>query len=490
MAHIVASAQFRLANYYLTKLRTIETTFKRGHEHSIEALAQFDQDWSQIKRWRAWAADHANEHDDIATIGTEYAQAGAEFFLLRLHPHERLEWLEAGLAAANRLGDTHAEMIHQLHLGRTYSYLGSVAYALRHTERAMALAQQLDDQIHLCRSLITLGGIYYGIDEYEKSRQTHEQALQIGIELGAKHEIGTTFNGLGNVAFSQADYERAYDCYMRSMEILDEAGIAVGVCMALRNLSMVTKRMGDTDAATSYAKRCVELCREVGYQSCLAETLSQLGLLAYDRDQLAEARDYYEQSLDLSRQISHPSNEAYVLYRLGCLVFKTGDIPEALEYFEAAAALSQEIGERWFAAIALMNLAEVLRAKGEIQQACRKLHEGWEIAATLDGSAIRAKYLAEAARLWLDLDQAEQAAIWVGLLSNYVEKLMGDERKSYENLRQALITELSPEQFAVAMACGQNLDLDSEIEKAMSNLVNVSTVPVIAEDNPHPVPSL
>ena len=89
----LATTQRRIARYYLNKLRTVEAAYQHGHEHSVDALMLFDQEWSQIKRWRAWSAEHTNDHDDIAILCTEYPQAGSELFLIRfIHESELNGW--------------------------------------------------------------------------------------------------------------------------------------------------------------------------------------------------------------------------------------------------------------------------------------------------------------------------------------------------------------------------------------------------------------
>ena len=161
----ITTAQFRLANYYLTKLRIVEAAYHRGHEHSTEALALLDQEWSQIKRWRAWSAEHARDDDEIANLCQEYPQAGAGLFLLRQHPRERLEWLEAGLEAVWQLGNTRAEIVHLFLLGRTHSHLGTYKQAQDFAGQALALAQQVDDPLYECRSLWLLGTIFYRMEQ-------------------------------------------------------------------------------------------------------------------------------------------------------------------------------------------------------------------------------------------------------------------------------------------------------------------------------------
>lgn len=465
-------AQIRLARYYLAKLRMVETSFKWGHEHSADALAQFDQEWAQIKRWRDWSAEHAFEHDAIADLCMEFPQAGMELFLLRQHPYERLEWLEAGLEAARRLGNKKAEMVLVYLLGWTNSRISLMESAQHYTDKAYKLARELNEPSILCKVLIVQGGIYYSQDEYERSKACHTQALTLATELGAEHDRGLAYNGLGNVAFSQNNYEQAYDYYRRFQDISEAIGLSTGICMALRNLSMVTKHLGDLDAATAYAEQCIALCRSIGYQSCLAESLAELATIASDRDELYPALDLYQQSLELARLITHRSDEAYVLYRLGCLHLQLGNIVESQKLLEDAAALSKDIGERWFAALSLMNLASLFRANGDVVRACQLLSEGWEFAAEIESSAIRAKYLVEAALVWLDQGRVEQAAIWAGLLEQHVDKLRAEECRRYNQLRQTVEEKLDAETYASATATGKSLELDKVITGIMEEITS------------------
>jgi tetratricopeptide (TPR) repeat protein len=458
---------YRMAQYYLNKLHAIASTYERGHHHSTGAVAKFDQEWSQIQQLQDWSAAHSSDDNEIAQLCLEYPLAGAELLRLRQHPEERLEWLEVGLASARRLDHSRAEMMLVFQLGRTHSRLGSNTDAQAFAEQAIALARQLEELLYVCKSLNLLGNIFYGQDEYERSRTAKESALALSEELNEKREMGSALNGLGNVALSQNDYKRAQKYFSRYLEISEAHGEPMDICIALHNLSLATEEMGDHQAATSYAERCIAFCRAIGYQLGLANGLELLGGLAAAQGNLAEARDYIQQSLEISRVIGNRSNEAFALYQLGGLHFQLGDIPASLDCLEAALDLAKQLGERWYSALALRLIAEVLRSVGDTQGACQKLHEGMEIVSSFQSSAIRVKYLLEAALLWRDQGYVDQAALWIGLVGQHVSKLTPEERNLYDHLRQNLKAELGETQFTIALDQGKILNLDSVMQELL-----------------------
>ena len=462
------NAQYRLAQYYLRRLRNAQTTFLHGHEHSTDALQLFDQEWSQIRRWRDWSAAHANEDAEIAELCKEFPQAGIELFALRQHPNERLQWLQTGLDAARLLQDARAEMVHLYLLSRTHSYLGSSTRALDIVGQALALAQHLEDNLYVCKCFCLLGSIYYSLDEYEQSRAAHEQALALSRQLDVKSEMGKAINGLGNVALSQSDNQLAYRYYLQFLEISEAHGQPQDICVALHNLSLVALRLHNDLAAVEYGERSVALCRVIGFQHFLSESVALLGDVKYARGDLAEARAHFEESLDIARQISNHSGEASAHNNLGSLLCRLGDYQAALEHLEAALTLAQKIEERWFAAIALMYFVRVFRLTGTLDYARRKLYEGLQVAATLQSSAIRAKYLLEAALLWADRGELTQPAVWLGLLQGHPTKLDAEQRRLRDALYRRLEESMAAEDLAACIQRGTALELNSEIDRLLS----------------------
>jgi tetratricopeptide (TPR) repeat protein len=462
-AVVKTSLRDRLAVYYLKKLQDLEAIYQLGQEHSEYALRLFDQEWPQIKRWWDWTIEHHAEDPQIAQLCKDYSCASDDLLMLRQRQQERLDVLTIGLSVAQQLDDVHAEMIHLYLLGNTYLYSGLSGPARTCADQAVVLARQLNDPLYLMKSLRLLGDTHYLLDEYEQSQSVHQQALALSQELDAKKEMGVILNGLGNVAMSQSQYLLARDYFLQSLELAEVYGQPTDLCIALHNLCAVHARLEMHEQAIDYGERCITLCRAINYQYCLADVMIEVGDLAFRRLDWPAAQHYYQDCVELSEQIQHFSNKACALGRLGRVSGRMGGLAGSLDYLDAALTLSNEIGSRWYAATTLKFMTETLRRKGDLQTASIKLRDGLEIILGIESPLIWSRYLLEAACLWYARGLYEEAALWLGVLRNYVPQLPGDERQLYQDLYPRLTAELGYESFSSMIEQGKQADLKTVI---------------------------
>lgn len=464
----LVDAQYRLARYYLDRLRAADAAFRRGHENALSGLTLLDCEWSQIRQWQTWAAQHATEDAAIARLCVAFTHVGEDILLLRQTPSEWLQWLDGGLRAAVFLSDSSAEMLHRFLLGRVHMLLGASERALAWAESALTLAREQNNSLYMCRSLNLLGSLFHMQDRYDRSKMVYEQALALSRELDAKPELGVALNGLGNIAMTQSRLQQALEYYTDYLQIAETLGRTNDIAAALYNLGQALLQMGDYSMATASAERCVMLCRSVRNHRFLAEALGLLGQLASARENLLEAQSYYEQSLKVSHEIGYRLNEAFMLLQLGYLHYQLGQVAVALDNLEASFALATAIGDRWYRALAVRSMAEVFRGTGDLPHAHQKLSEGLEIVRTFESGAIRAKYLLQAASIWHDEGNVEQAALWTGLLEQHTQGLNAEQRRRLAELRSGLEAQIAPEEFRALLECGKTLNLVKEIEKITS----------------------
>ncbi|MGH2523779.1 MAG: NB-ARC domain-containing protein, partial [Anaerolineales bacterium] len=116
-----AAAQQRYAEYYWVVLNAADELFLKGGEHVGRGLALFDLEWANIQAGQAWAAANPRRNDAAARLCSAYPDAGAYVLDLRLHPREKIHWLEAALASARHMGDRSMEGMHLGNLGLAYA---------------------------------------------------------------------------------------------------------------------------------------------------------------------------------------------------------------------------------------------------------------------------------------------------------------------------------------------------------------------------------
>jgi hypothetical protein len=95
-------AEQRHAEHYKNMLSRYDELYKMGGENVLAGLALFDLEWANIGAGQAWAEENLEEDSLAAELCKSYPSAGTYVLDLRLHPLEKIAWLERGVLAARR----------------------------------------------------------------------------------------------------------------------------------------------------------------------------------------------------------------------------------------------------------------------------------------------------------------------------------------------------------------------------------------------------
>lgn len=118
----------------------------QGGENVSSGLAFLDREWANIRAGQAWAERNLQGSRAAASLCSSYPDAGAYVLDLRLHPRERIRWLETALAAARQMNDRNSEGVHLGNLGSAYADLGDARKAIEYYQQALAIAREIGDR--------------------------------------------------------------------------------------------------------------------------------------------------------------------------------------------------------------------------------------------------------------------------------------------------------------------------------------------------------
>jgi tetratricopeptide (TPR) repeat protein len=222
----------RFAEYYGNLLNYADSLYQQGGENILAGLRLFDLEWPNIQASQAWSAEKAANIEDISELSPEnksilrlcssYFDAGASVLNLRLHPLERIRWLETGLGAARKLNDRGSEGAALGNLGLAYYSLGDYPKAIQYQEQSLAIAREIGNRLGEGQSLGNLGLAYDSLGDYPKAIQYQEQRLAIAREIGdrlgegnalfnmslALYETGKKEQSIGNAKSALQIYEQ------------------------------------------------------------------------------------------------------------------------------------------------------------------------------------------------------------------------------------------------------------------------------------------
>src|SRR5262245_18841078 len=223
-----------------------------------------------------------------------------------------------------------------------------IVHRLYYLQRALDVAQGLDDPALLAHSLNRVGNVYANTERQVEAVRMHAEALALFERLGDTRGQAASLDLLGSAHSMLGDLPACAPCYARAIELFRRADDRPGLV------------------------------------SCLAVYLLR-GPNYYARTSVAVAATYAElvrdaqEALRLAQAIDSPPHEAtvrvYFAYVLGAL----GRFAEALEWARRGLAIADEIDNPFWAVLAHQVLGAVYLDLLAYEEARRHLESAHEI---------------------------------------------------------------------------------------------------------------
>lgn len=472
--HDVRSVQTRLARYYVGRLQTADTIFRRGEASSAESATLLTQDWVQIVQWQAWAAAQSPHNHEAAQVCTAYAQAGTDILSARQTWQERIAWLEAGLASARLTGDMHGTARCLLRLAWAIHKHTDLDRAEAVGQKALAQAEAIRDSLLVGQSLHLLGEIAVRRGALEQAEELHLRSAALLQKVDAQAALAEVYFSLSEVAYLSGRYAVARDYALQCNQIYQALGLNQTTNNSLAWIGGVMIEAGDIEGGEASIRKSVALCRTTGAQSTLAHALYTLcGFLLVQKDG-AQAQVYLDESRAIVQRIGEDWLMPYIHVYQAQIQYLAGDLDAAQDNAKRAVVLCHETNYRLALLHALICLAEYQLAANAIQQACESLREGLEAAMQTNAGGDIAYGILVAARLWIRRGDGTQAAEWLGLLL-HDPRVEYATRSELPALCAALTAHLGATAFAVAVERGKKLSTDAIAQEVVHALAERDT---------------
>jgi len=256
------AAQSRHAAHYKNVLAEADRLYLQGGAAIGQGLAVFDTERANIRAGQAWAAASAALADSAARLCVQYPDAGAYVLSLRLHPRERIGWLQTAVRAARQLGDRQGEATSLGNLGTAYRALGEYRRAIEFHEQDLAM-REIGDRRGQCSALGNLGAAYYPLGEYRRAIEFHEQSLAIARELGDRQSEGGALGNLGLAYYSLGEHRRAIEFLEQNLAIAREIGDRQAKAARFFNGALALVKLGKDTEAIPRAESALKIFEQI-----------------------------------------------------------------------------------------------------------------------------------------------------------------------------------------------------------------------------------
>jgi predicted ATPase/DNA-binding XRE family transcriptional regulator len=220
-----------------------------------------------------------------------------------------------------------------------------------------ALDPNNGDPATLAKSYHRVGNLAVDLGDYPRARDMFTSALGIAKSIPDQQGIANALNGLGVVASDTGDLDEARSLHGRSLAIRRGTGDQVGVARSLYNLGLIDAANGNNASARLHLSEALEIKESLGDAAGIA--FSQWALAAIDiRDgNLARAHDLLYSSLNVFRELGDGYGQAFVLAELGALAHAQNDDRSSLTHLLEALEIQEDLRDDWGILATLEGLA-------------------------------------------------------------------------------------------------------------------------------------
>lgn len=275
----------KYAQHFRSVLAKAESHFIKGHEQVQIGVMLFKREQANIETGMATVTKMVELNLQAAELCVEYPNTAYNLLDLLQHPRERIQWLEAQLAAARRLNRKVDEGYALGNLGIVHTDLGEFRKAIEFYEQRITIAYEIGDQRSLGSAMNNLGLAYSGLGETRKAIEFYKQALIIAREVSHKRNEGNSLGNLGNAFADLGDTKKAIEFYEQGLAIAREIGDRRGESSTLSSLGAAYIELDDIHKAIEYCNQALIICREIDYRSVEGHSLWYLALAS---DKLSE----------------------------------------------------------------------------------------------------------------------------------------------------------------------------------------------------------
>ncbi|MFD4673440.1 ATP-binding protein [Lentzea sp. NPDC058450] len=378
-----APASTRLHEYYLRNTdaagRTLNPELHRMASPELPADLPV-HDLSDMPSALAWLnAEHANVVAAAVSAGDrpiawQLADAMRAYFLH--HAANVVDWYvvaEAGLKAAQHLGDVTAEANMHASLGLAHWRSGRFVDALPEYERAVALARQADDRTSLTSYVGNLGIIHWELGNLAEAADAMHQSLAITRTPNTLFNLSCVLNDLGPLRLAASYCEEA----LRSST---ERNLTAGIAFCLHGLVIAHLFVGDLGEVERYLDEVEPLTTPELGPTFQSRVLDARAFLLLEQDRLAEAEVVARQAVEVATRTAKDMAEWDARCTLGAVLRRRGRPDEAVAEHEQALRGSSTAAFARGEVQALTGLAGDHRVLGGLREALARATEANKIA--------------------------------------------------------------------------------------------------------------
>ncbi len=138
-------------------------------------------------------------------------------------------------------------------LGLSYSKSKNNKMALKAYQKALALAEEIDDKYKITLALNNIATLYYYLGKYDTASMYYKKSLKIALQIDNKKNLAMLYQNLGNIEWINGNFKKALSYYKKALYYDKLLGLAYETSLVLNNIGDFTGlKLKDYEKANKY----------------------------------------------------------------------------------------------------------------------------------------------------------------------------------------------------------------------------------------------
>jgi predicted ATPase len=378
-----------------------------------------------VSVWERCLAYH-REQEDLARVADLHRKIGAALW----HKGERRASIDNYQRGIDLLkdGPPCIELVRLYEEAASlYMHTGDNMLAIYASEKALRLAERLDEARAASRAHGIFGRVFGRIGDSEKARENLERSVALARESDRAEAVRALLTLGYHLEVSEADYDGAAEAYREALEVAQEVGDLPSQVELHASLGQLAVQSGDWEEVKRATEESARLAEREGLHGKLCFPDLMRGVLAWREGDWDEAASYFRRAHELGEQVGRSEVAFTALHWLAITLRESGDLSGAETELSRALDICERAGLIAQSVEAISARAVVLALAGRTEQARAAAEEAERLASRLhypvgeaamaeaagassDDSGTAAERMEQARAKWLELGRPLDAA--------------------------------------------------------------------------------
>ena len=330
-------------------------------------------------------AEHVERLAHHATRGELWEQAAEYSYQVGLRATERsanrdaVAYFDSVIATLDRLPGTRRQIELGIDARRA---LHTALFPLAEIDRlpglhqaALALAESIDDQGHLCYVLVGQANLLWRIGQYEPAIAAARRSYAIALKLGDADRQASALHQLGNARHAMGDWRASSEIHAQVVTLIDglpeqrwwRTHLLLSVGWVAHGLS----ELGDLTEAVQWAERGVEQAERRGYAFALVGQCASAGHVYLLKGELDLSIELLERARDVGQEHGYLASNLRLLADLAAAYALQGSLDRALALVDEVRTIDASSPIVSWRSGARTQIGEVYLRAGQCEEAER-----------------------------------------------------------------------------------------------------------------------